>query len=200
MAKLPRIPHAWNDPPAVAPPQASRPVNSAQTAEKTSAPRDISAHPPNRPFQIAPNPRAKEDAPWYEIPTFSSVDEYSTLVDRAAHDNNVDARLIRAIMYVETTHGYYDKPFSWLGWNDTILPMNVSVKKWGNSMGGRTGLENAETNINAGAKILAGITKGLPSGSNVAQIATLYNNMRATKVSDYGARVAAVYEAQPWKH
>jgi hypothetical protein len=36
-------------------------------------------------------------------------------------------------------------------------------------------------------------------GSGIAEIATLYNNVNADKVSDYGARVAQIYKDKPWE-
>ena len=38
----------------------------------------------------------------------------------------------------------------------------------------------------------------LPPGSPVSHVATLYNNINAQQVSEYGARVQKIYETQPW--
>lgn len=50
-----------------------------------------------------------------------------------------------------------------------------------------------------GALMIKSIQANLPEDASVSQIATLYNNINATTVNDYGARVAAVYKSQPWK-
>jgi hypothetical protein len=61
-------------------------------------------------------------------------------------------------------------------------------------------LERPLANIRAAAKILKGIAANLRAPT-IAKIATLYNAMDATQVSNYGARVATVYREKPWlKH
>ena len=82
-------------------------------------------------FKVTPNQKANGDEPIYEISAFSQVGQHSALIDRVARETNVDARLIRAIMYMETTHGYYDMPLSLVGMNKSILPMNINIKYWG---------------------------------------------------------------------
>lgn len=66
-------------------------------------------------FVISDNPKAKGEEPKYEIAGFSQVNTYSAIIDKAAAEKKVDARLVKAIMYMETTHGYYDAPLDWLG-------------------------------------------------------------------------------------
>ena len=78
-------------------------------------------------------------------------------------------------------------------------PMNINVSVWGEAFGGRAALLDPVTNIEAGATILGGIQANLPPGSSIAKIATLYNNLVATTVSNYGAQVEAVYRMQPWQ-
>ena len=150
-------------------------------------------------FVVPDNPKASGAEPVYEIDAFSSVDKYSALIDKAAGETGVDARLIRAIMYMETTHGYYDAPLTWIGRNKSILPMNVNVEYWGETFGDRQALSQPAANIKAGAEMLKRIIANLPAGANVRQIATLYNNLNATSVTDYGARVEQIYNTQPWK-
>jgi len=126
------------------------------------------------------------------------VNKYSSLIDRIAGENGVDARLIRAIMYMETTHGYYDAPLSLIGQNKSILPMNVNVDYWGPTFGDRKTLLKPYENIRAGAEILKRIISNLPQEAAIRQIATLYNNINASSVNDYGARVEKIYNSQPW--
>lgn len=38
----------------------------------------------------------------------------------------------------------------------------------------------------------------MPANASVEEIATLYNNINAKKVSEYGARVKAIYDEKPW--
>lgn len=150
-------------------------------------------------FHVTSNPQANSAAPWYEDQSKSTVAVFNDGINFAAAEHGVDPDLIRAVMYVETTHGWYDEFTQPLGVNDTILPMNVSVRNWGPALGlSRQDLELPFTNIEAGTKILKGIIANLPDGAPVSAVATLYNSLGATKVTNYGARVAAVYQAKPW--
>lgn len=102
-------------------------------------------------------------------------------------------------MYVETTQGHYygaGETLDALGLSKTILPMNVHAALW-SKLGTRKELENPFNNILAGAKILRGIQANL-STPDLATVGTLYNALDATQVSDYGARIAAVYKEKPW--
>lgn len=152
-------------------------------------------------FYVAPNPSANPDAPWYADPSKSTVGIYNDGIIYAANKEGVDPDLIRSIMYVETTQGYYlglgtimDK----VGLSKTILPMNIYASLW-SALGSRNELNDPLYNIIAGAKILKGIQANLAE-PDIVTVATLYNALAATKVSDYGARVAAVYKDKPWLH
>ena len=101
-------------------------------------------------------------------------------------------------MYIETTHGYYDAPLSIFGANKSILPMNVNIAYWGDTFGTRKDLEKPYENIKAGGQILQRIISNLPRDASISQIATLYNNINAKTVSNYGARVQKIYEEKPW--
>jgi hypothetical protein len=150
-------------------------------------------------FTVAENPAANPEAPIYELPLFSGVAKHSADIDRAALEVGVDARLIRAILYVETTHGYYDAPLALLGANKSIRPMNVNVDYWGATFGDRKELSEPANNIRAGALMLKRIKANLPADARVRHVATLYNDIDADRVSDYGARVEKVYETRPWE-
>jgi hypothetical protein len=168
-------------------------------ADREKARKKLILHGKYGNFHVAPNPSANPDAPWYEDARKSTVAVFDDGIQLVASRDGVDADLIRAIMYVETTHGWYDEYTSPLALNDTILPMNVSVTNWGAALHlTREDLEEPFTNIAAGAKILKGIEVNLPANSPISAVATLYNRLNATEVTDYGARVAAVYAKKPW--
>ena len=150
-------------------------------------------------FHLSANSKASGAEPIYELAAFSEVSRHAALIGKAANKTGVDSRLISAIMYVETTHGYYDAPLAWLSMNKSLLPMNINVEYWGNTFGDRVTLNRAEANILAGATMLTRIKACLPSDAPVSHIATLYNNINAAQVSDYGMRVEAVYKSEPWK-
>jgi len=78
-------------------------------------------------FIVTDNPKANDEAPFIEWPKESRVHLYGKEIDRAAKETGVDADLIRAIMFMETTHGYYDGALDMIGKNKSILPMNINV-------------------------------------------------------------------------
>ena len=150
-------------------------------------------------FDIKSTPSAKFTAPVFEISAFNSINKYVSQVTAAATKYGVDPDLIRSVMYIEQTHGYYDLLLQPFDKNRTILPMNVHDKLWGEFAGTRQQLLNPAHNIDAGAKILASIQANLaPQDRTVDKISTLYNKLSATHVTDYGARVNAIYVNKPW--
>ena len=96
-------------------------------------------------FVVSENLKVNGAEPIYEISAFSEVNRYSSIIENVAAESGVDVRLIRSIMYMETTHGYYDAPLSLLGQNKSILPMNVNVDYWGSIFGDRKTLLNPYT-------------------------------------------------------
>jgi hypothetical protein len=149
-------------------------------------------------FEIMGNYDVHGNEPFYEWSSRSQVNIYSSIIEKVALEKKVDARLIKAIMYMETTHGYYDVPLSWMDQNKSILPMNINVDYWGNTFGTREDLKNPETNIRAGAEMILRIQQNLSPGAPVEKVATLYNNINATVVNEYGVRVKKIYDEQPW--
>lgn len=150
-------------------------------------------------FTMTDNPDADDSEPLHEVAIFSAVGELDHLIDEAGIEQGVDPDLIRAIIYLETTHGQYDKFFAWFGGNKSILPMNLNVNYWGDAFGTRDQLQDPKANITAGAKMLRALQNNLPAGAPVSHIASLYNNHRTETVNDYGARVARLYMEKPWK-
>ena len=100
-------------------------------------------------------------------------------------------------MYMETTHGYYDAPLDLIGKNKSIRPMNINVDFWGSTFGTRDDMKDPEKNIRAGVDMIQRIQANVP-GASIEKLATLYNNINATTVSDYGSRVKKIYDDQPW--
>lgn len=156
--------------------------------------------------KIAPNPDAKADAPSYEATTLGvgAVAAYEDDIAYAARIKGMDADLIKAIMFMEMSHGWYDPsglgvPYSLLPTSKSILPMNLNADYWGEAFGSKAELSMSRINVVSGAEMLRRIEKLAP-GAGIAEIATLYNNINATKVSDYGARVAQIYKDKPWEY
>ena len=149
-------------------------------------------------FKVSANKTADGSEPLIELSAFSEVSRHAANIDKVSKELGLDANLIRAIMYIETTHGYYDAPLSLFGANKSILPMNVNVAYWGDTFGTRKDLQKPYPNIRAGGMILQRIISNLPADASISQIATLYNNINASSVSNYGARVQKIYEGKLW--
>jgi Transglycosylase SLT domain len=149
-------------------------------------------------FPITSNPDAKSDKPWYERLKNSQVKKYENIIEQRAKKADIDPDLVKAVMHMETTHGKYDRYADSLGINKSILPMNIYAKNWKDLGFSRDDLRNPETNIQVGIALLKRIKKQVPDG-DIKKIATLYNELGATKVSDYGARVESIYKEKPWR-
>jgi soluble lytic murein transglycosylase-like protein len=153
-------------------------------------------------FSAAPNANANPNAPWYEYLARSNVRDYAGHIEQVAKEEGIDPDLIRAVMFMETTHGNYGGlgPMAdALGRSDTILPMNMNVRYWGNNFGSRAELNDPLNNIRGGARMLKNIIGNFESPASIATIGTLYNDSNATRVSDYGARLDSIYKTRPWE-
>jgi len=148
-------------------------------------------------IQIRDNPAAVASAPPYELHRYQQVTRNDGFIRASAGRQGVDPDLIRAIVYVESTHGYYDAILSPFDANSSILPMNINTAFWGNTWGTRDDLKNPAKNIEAGARMLKSIRMAMP-GASISKIATIYNDSGARMVNSYGARVQAVYRTKPW--
>jgi hypothetical protein len=174
------------------------PNDSAQVVARAKARKPFVLAGGGGHFLVKPNPAANTDPVWYERPSESTVKRYDKEIEVAAKKEGVDPDLVRAVMHMETTRGWYEKIFH--GLNDTILPMNVSVQYWAGEFGlSRADLEKPAVNIAAGVHILKGIMANLPRDAPIAVIATLYNVLGAPQVNSYGATVQKIYRTKPWK-
>ncbi|OGQ07434.1 MAG: hypothetical protein A3G32_00690 [Deltaproteobacteria bacterium RIFCSPLOWO2_12_FULL_40_28] len=145
-------------------------------------------------FEVAENPKADGSKPWFENHKQSQVAKYDDLIVKEAKAQNVDPDLVRAIMYMETTHGYYDKIYPF---RDSILPMNINSEAWKNLGYSKQDLENPEINIHAGVMLIKRISERIKEPT-VEKIATHYNALAKDKVTDYGARVGNIYHEKLW--
>lgn len=159
-------------------------------------------------FQVRNNANATSAAPLNALPPDNEVSQHDAIIESEARRTGVDPDLVRAIMYVETTQGgSYGRvgelisPITkrWLGFEaKSLLPMNVRFDTWEGLGFSKTMLDDPRLNVRAGAMLLKRIRDRIPNAT-VAQIATVYNFTGGTVVSDYGARVAAVYRSKEWK-
>lgn len=132
----------------------------------------------------------------YAIQRFEEVTKNDQLIQGAAIHEGLDPDFVRAIVWMETTHGYYDRldPY-----NKTIRPMNVHNKLWRDLGISNDPLKDPTMNIAAGARILAAIWERTQNPTP-EKVATLYNQLGATSVNTYGRTVAHYMKFKPWYH
>jgi len=109
-------------------------------------------------IDVADNPSADGSRPWFEAPGFQNVTENEKYIAASAKKYTVDPDLVRAVAWMETTHGYYEAPLRWIDQSASVLPMNINTDFWKDTWGSREALKDPEKNIDAGARML----KSLP--------------------------------------
>jgi soluble lytic murein transglycosylase-like protein len=134
--------------------------------------------------------------PWYAVRELEEVTANSAAIETSAYRHRLNPDLVRAIVWMESTHGWYDRldPA-----NKTIRPMNVHVERWKQLGASRKVLRDPARNIEVGALVLAALQDRI-SEPTPEKIATLYNQLGATKVSPYGKTVAYYMTHKPWLH
>jgi hypothetical protein len=135
--------------------------------------------------------------PWYEFESMSQVAQNKSIIEKQAKAQNVDPDLVKAIVYMESTHGYYDKLVEPFDANTSILPMNIRSDYWKDLGYSREELKKVESNIEAGVLLIKRISlRARPKTIEV--IASLYNHLGATKVNEYGSRVTKIHKEKLW--
>lgn len=145
-------------------------------------------------FKLKPDLQPLNDKPWYAIETKSEVNQNESIIKHESKVAGINPDLIKAIIYVETTQGYYDKYYPL---NKSIRPMNIQAEYWKELGYSKKDLETPRLNIKAGIDLIKRIYLQNPHAS-VSEVATFYNNLGAKRISDYGARVERVMKEKPW--
>lgn len=148
-------------------------------------------------FIVADSNVQANPAPLHYIEYFEQVTKNANRIREAAARHSIDPDIVRAIIWMESTRGYYDSGTGLVLKPKTILPMNVWLDYWTGFKVTREGLQDPAINIDTGTKILARI-KAKTSGGSIAKIATLYGNLAAQKESEYGKTVEYYYNTKPW--
>jgi hypothetical protein len=105
----------------------TREVLLATGSERAKA---IMGNTPGR-IQVADNPKAKATPnPWYAASGAQEVTKNERLIEAAASRNGLDPDLVKAIAWIESTHGWYDRVTGVVRAPKTIRPMNVHVEFW----------------------------------------------------------------------
>jgi hypothetical protein len=153
------------------------------------------------PGRIVVKESAKADGrePWHAVHSAgkAAIDLFDHLIREESARFRLDPSLVRAIMYVENAQGYYGKPLEGIG-AKSILPMNIRYDTWAKLGFKESDFYNARMNIRAGILLIQGIQERLHHPT-VSKLATLYNSLSKDTVTDYGARVAEVYQTRPWE-
>ena len=148
-------------------------------------------------FDMAGDSSLKGNAPIYELDSMSDVAKYSSIIVSESKKRNVDSNLVKAIMYMETTHGYYDAIPALFDKNKSILPMNVRSNYWKDIGFTRGELKKTKDNIVAGIYLIQKISERINPYSIVG-VASLYQDLGTTKVTEYGKRVKNIYDKKLW--
>lgn len=149
-------------------------------------------------FLVSENPRAiAYPAPWYSRRSQQLVTRHSMEIELAASCHDLDPEYLRAIIWMESTHGWYDGLTQLIKRPKTILPMNIYAEYWKGLGISRSDLQSARINIDTGAYLVSQLTKRIDS-PNLAKVATLYNRLGLDRVSGYGMTVLHYYQSRPW--
>ncbi|MDR5875865.1 PAAR domain-containing protein [Vreelandella gomseomensis] len=74
-------------------------------------------------FEVADNPHASGQEPWYAFDVFEEVNENEQAFEAVGREVGIEPRLLKAIAHIETTHGYYDRIHPR---NTSFRPMNIN--------------------------------------------------------------------------
>lgn len=150
-------------------------------------------------IDVADNPGVEANPhPWYARPKEEQVMQHDMLIEEAAARHELDPDLVKAVVWIETTHGWYDALTGVIKPPKTLRPMNVHVEFWKDLGVTREQLTDPRTNIEAGTYILASIAERLVDPTP-EKIFTLYNNLHADAVSTYGKTAAYYFVTKPWR-
>lgn len=151
-------------------------------------------------FYVQENNKLKQNTVWYEVGYFQEVTDSISSINSSSKKFSIDSELLKSIIYMESTHGYYDAVFeaipSKIKENKSIRPTNINVEAWPRLFT-REEANNVVKNIDAGAYMLKLISERVPD-KNILKIASLYNYINAKFVLQYGLEVKNFYEKKPW--
>ena len=148
------------------------------------------------------NPQANYDIPLYGIAAVGKhyVDKYGEIIDKYAQKYNMDADLVKAIMYNEAATGHdfganYYRDLKRI--SNSQMPMNIRGDIWSNFDGKKYDTYNPEENIMLSIQLLKRLQNSLHNPTP-DKIGTLWNETGAMQINDYGARTKTIYDTKPW--
>lgn len=136
----------------------------------------------------------------------SAVVRYDSLIQYHATSLKVDPRLLRAIVYLENSQGWYDRFHPLIP--NSLLPSNID---WWTARRMGFNAHDPSQNIRAGALFVQRIGERLEffkdgkdlthlTDDQIIAIGTLYNNTSAdnSKQKNYGIQLLEIYKAEVW--
>lgn len=153
-------------------------------------------------FEITDNPNADGKQPFWESSLLNPVDS-GTVYNEMGKKHGVDPDWLKAIAYMENTHGAYDAipPLNLV--ITSYRPMNVQYKTW-KPIADELGFSEWQIqyrvacNVEMAALIIKRIEARVVNPT-LEKVASIYNFAGAERTTDYGARVQAIYEAKLWE-
>jgi hypothetical protein len=148
-------------------------------------------------FKIEDSPSLDSSKPIIESKLLANLAQWSSFTQYYPFANNASSKFsvpltpVLSIIYMETTHGWYDALADKIGMTKkSILPMNVNVVYW-NQLFSRSEIEDVHKNILAGTFLLRRIIDHCEN-ANVQRVASLYNSINYISTQDYGARAEEI--------
>jgi hypothetical protein len=153
-------------------------------------------------FEIAENKNADGSEPLIELAAFNPIND-GVIYDSMGAKYGVDPDWLKAIAYMENTHGFYDgiPPLNLV--NSSYRPMNVQYRTW-KPLADQLGLSEfqiqyrVESNVELATLIIKRIMVRVPNPT-LEKVASIYNFTGAEVTRDYGARVQKIYEGRLWE-
>jgi hypothetical protein len=185
-------------------PKVGAPAEPAVPGEEIPIVQDIAkrresimANTPAR-FIVAENPNVKAAPnPWYALKDYEEVTANVDRIERLAARYGVDPDIVKAIVWLESTHGYYDRVKGEK--NDTLRPMNIHHGLWAQLGIDRATMKDPEYNIAAGIHIWVALWDRVVDPT-VEKVGSVYNMLGATQVIVYGKTLDQYYRTRPWLH
>ncbi len=132
--------------------------------------------------------------PLYFRASKEEVSKHEKLYEYYANKYNINPDFVKAIAYMESTHGWYDEYTGIIVPPKTIRPMNIYAEWWGIP---EETLKVPEKNIDIGAYLLSEIWSRVEHPTP-EKVATLFNSLSQDSVTDYGKTVAYYMDNKSW--
>ena len=154
-------------------------------------------------LNIENNPNANYNTPIYTIEKFGkdNVNQNKEIIEKYAQQYNVDADLVKSIMYNEGATGhkiFINDLADKLKISGSQMPMNIQGKTWGNFQGKQYDTYDLLQNIELSIQVIKELVNSLYNPSP-DKVGTLWNSTGAMEINDYGARTKTIYNEKPWE-